>query len=88
MTNDGAQVPYWLVDANGNNIVLGNTATMGTVYIGNVNALEELPFLNDLPPKMDKFALSRHARVQSSIWVRLHELFQRCGRRVERELRW
>jgi hypothetical protein len=56
MTNDGGQVPYWFVDAQGNNIVLGNSATMGTVYIGNVNALQELPFRNDVPRSFDKFA--------------------------------
>lgn len=56
MTNDGGEVPYWMIDASGNNIVLGNSATMGTVYIGNVNALQELPVRNDLPLPMDKFA--------------------------------
>jgi hypothetical protein len=56
MTNDGGQVPYWLVDANGNNIVIGNTATQATIYIGNVNVLQELPFQNDPPPPLDKFA--------------------------------
>ena len=56
MTNDGGEVPYWLVDENGNNVVFGNSATMGTVSIGKVNALQELPTLNDIPPIMDKFA--------------------------------
>ena len=56
MTNDGGQVPYWFVDPQGNNIVLGNSATMGTVYIGNVDALQELPFRNDAPPPFDKYA--------------------------------
>ena len=56
MTNDGGQVPYWFVDSYGNNIVLGNSATMGTVYLGNVNALQELPFRNDVPPPFDKYA--------------------------------
>lgn len=56
MTNDGGEVPYWFIDPQGNNIVLGNDATMGTVYLGSVNPLQELPALNDVPLPMDKFA--------------------------------
>ncbi len=56
MTNDGGQLPYWFVDAQGDNIVIGNSATMGTVYLGNVNAQQELPVRNDIPPPLDKFA--------------------------------
>jgi hypothetical protein len=56
ITNDGGQVPYWLVDAQGNNIIVGNTATNATVFIGNVNVLQELPYRNDPPQPMDKFA--------------------------------
>jgi len=64
MTNDGGQVPYWLVDANGNHIVIGNTATQGTILIGNVDPLAELPFRNYVPPPFDKFA-----RVQTKIFA-------------------
>lgn len=56
MTDDGGQVPYWFVDANGNNIVIGNSGTMGTIYIGNLNAQQALPVLNSPPPPLDKFA--------------------------------
>lgn len=55
MTNDGGQIPYWLVDSQGNRIVLGNNATQGTITIGNVDALSELPIQNDPPPVLDKF---------------------------------
>lgn len=56
MTNDGGQVPYWLVDGNGNNVVVSSQATIATVTLGQVNYLEELPFRNGYPPPMDKFA--------------------------------
>lgn len=56
MTNDGGQIPYWLVDNTGKQIIIGNNATNATVVIGNTNALLELPFANDPPPALDKFA--------------------------------
>lgn len=55
-TLDGGQIPYWLVDSQGNDIVIGNGNTNATVYIGNVNLRQELPINNYPPPKMDKFA--------------------------------
>jgi hypothetical protein len=56
MTQDGAQIPYWLTDAQGNNIIIGNTATFGTITIGNINLTQELPINNYPPPPLDKFA--------------------------------
>jgi hypothetical protein len=56
MTVDGGQVPHWFVDSQGNDIILANGQTNGTVFIGNTNILQELPFANDPPPKLDKFA--------------------------------
>ena len=66
MTNDGGQIPYWLMDANGNHIVIGNTATVGTISIGNQDVLSELPFRNIVPGPFDKFA-----RVQTRIFANL-----------------
>ena len=56
MTNDGGQLPYWLVDVNGNHVVVGNAFSNATIRIGNVDALSELPFRNFVPPAFDKFA--------------------------------
>lgn len=64
MTNDGGQVPYWLVDASGNHIIIGGTATLATITIGNVDVSAELPFRNIVPIPFDKFA-----RVQTRIFA-------------------
>jgi hypothetical protein len=56
MTNDGGEVPYWMIDANGNHIVLGNTQRVATLELGAVDYLSELPARNDMPPAFDKFA--------------------------------
>jgi hypothetical protein len=56
LTMDGGQIPYWLTDSQGNDIIIGNGQTNGTVFIGNTNILQELPVFNDPPPKLDKFA--------------------------------
>jgi hypothetical protein len=56
MTNDGGQVPYWLMDASNNHIIFGNTATNGTISVLNPDFFSELPFRNGVPPKLDKFA--------------------------------
>lgn len=56
LTVDGGEIPYWLVDSQGNNIVLSNAATMGTIYSNNINLTQELPLRNSPPPKLDKFA--------------------------------
>jgi hypothetical protein len=47
---DGGQVPYWMTDANQNNIIVGNTATTATYTSTNVNFNEELPTRNTVPP--------------------------------------
>lgn len=65
MTNDGGEVPYWFVDPQGNNIVLGNSATMGTVYLGSVNAQQELPERNDVP----LIGFDKYARVGTRIFA-------------------
>jgi hypothetical protein len=54
-TNDGGQVPYWLVDGNGNRIVAGNTATMATLTSSVIDTTQELPYRNGVPPALDKF---------------------------------
>lgn len=56
MTQDGAEIPYWLTDAQGNNIIVANGASVATVTIGLTNITEELPINNNPPAPMDKFA--------------------------------
>lgn len=56
MTNDGGQESFWLVDASGNHITVANGQNQGTVSIGNVDALAQLPVRNFVSPPFDKFA--------------------------------
>jgi hypothetical protein len=56
MTNDGGEVPYWMTDQYGNNIIVGNTNSTAIILVSEINPLQELPFRNDIPPKLDKFA--------------------------------
>lgn len=48
-TNDGGQTPYWLVDANGNRIIVGNAATVATITASTIDSNQELPTRNGLP---------------------------------------
>ena len=56
MTNDGGQVPYWMVDSNGNHIVVAANFSSATLALGAVDYLSELPVRNDVPGPFDKFA--------------------------------
>ena len=56
MTNDGGQVPYWFIDNSGNDIILSNAATSGTVFLDSRNFQQQLPARNDVPLPFDKFA--------------------------------
>lgn len=56
MTNDGGQVPYWMVDSNGNHIVVAANFSSATLALGAVDRLSELPVRNDVPGPFDKFA--------------------------------
>lgn len=53
-THDGGEVPYALTDASGTWITVGNTATVYTLTLTEVDADSELPYRNTEPPKMAK----------------------------------
>jgi len=55
-TPDGGEVPYAFIDALGNFIVAGNTATVFTVTLPTVDFNAELPTRNGVPPPMNRFA--------------------------------
>lgn len=55
-TNDGGQVPYWLIDDSGNRVVAGNTATTAVISNPTVDTTQELPYRNGVPPALNKFA--------------------------------
>ena len=54
MTMDGAEIPYWLTDAQGNDIIVANGASVATITMGLTNVSQELPINNNPPPAMDK----------------------------------
>jgi len=64
-TNDGGQVPYWLVDANGNRIIVGNAATVATFTAPTIAANQELPIRNGLPIS----GLNRFTRVGNRVFA-------------------
>lgn len=64
-TNDGGQVPYWLVDANGNRIVVGNSATVATITASTIDTNQELPTRNGVPPT----GLNRFTRVGNRVFA-------------------
>lgn len=49
-TNDGGQVPYWLVDANGNRITAANAAAGANILLSTIDVTQQLPIRNGLPP--------------------------------------
>src|SRR5579883_789315 len=63
-TNDGGQVPYWLIDANGNRVVANNTATTATIISSVIDTNQELPFRNGVPIS----GLNAFAKVGSKIF--------------------
>lgn len=64
-TNDGGEVPYWLIDAAGNRVVAGNTQATANITDSTVDTTQELPTRNGLPPDR----LNKFARVGSRIFA-------------------
>ena len=64
-TNDGGQVPYWLVDASGNRIVVGNAATTASLLTSTIDTNQELPTRNGLPPT----GLNKFTRVGNRVFA-------------------
>jgi hypothetical protein len=57
-TIDGAEVPYAVMDADGNHIYIANGATSGSITQKDIDGNAELPLDNGLPPAFDKVALA------------------------------
>lgn len=53
-TPDNGQVPYALVGSTGDWIVVGNTATVATLTLPDIDTESELPERNDIPQAMSK----------------------------------
>lgn len=62
-TNDGGQVPYWLIDASGNRIVVAGGLATASLPLSTIDATQELPTRNGVP-----LALNRFAKVGSQIF--------------------
>jgi hypothetical protein len=56
-TNDGGQVPYWLIDGSGNRIVVSGGAATASLTLSTIDTTQELPTRNGVPPALNKFTL-------------------------------
>lgn len=62
-SNDGGQVPYWLIDGSGNRVVVNSGLTFATLTSGTTDKLQELPTRNGVP-----LPLNRFTKVGGVIW--------------------
>jgi hypothetical protein len=55
-TNDGGEVPYWLIDASGNRIVAAYGSSTATLTLDTIDTTQELPTRNGVPPALNRFS--------------------------------